>query len=246
MCVPASELPTRRSSRAFAAAGRAAALSQKRPLCRAKAPVTTVAQVVIVREAWETGWVSFFDEPVPVPPQQHDFRNPEWSGPPDNVIPATVALDVILVRRPDLGVWVADALAFPTGLRFGLNILRREPESDHKPLFFGPPTPDALRFGLRLADGTKVLGDRPTLNSSEAPEQPVLRPTSGSGGQHFSQQKWWLWPLPPSGSLTFVLSWPAEDIEETSAQTDAAPILAAAARAEQLWVDDRPVWPDGD
>ncbi len=191
--------------------------------------------------------MSFFDEPVATPPEPPDYRSPEWSGPPDNVIPATVALDVVLVRRPDLAIWVADALAFPAGLCFGLNILRREPESDHRPSLFGPRGPAALRFGLRLPDGTKILDDRPQQSkSSQAPKQPVLRRTSGSGAMHFSQQKWWLWPLPPSGSLTFVLAWPAEEVDETSAQLDTNPILAAAARAQVMWPDDRTVWPDDD
>jgi hypothetical protein len=41
--------------------------------------------------------VSFFDEPPP-PAEPHEQRTPEWIGRPDNVIPATVALDAVLVR----------------------------------------------------------------------------------------------------------------------------------------------------
>ncbi len=56
----------------------------------------------------------------------------------------------------------------------------------------------------------------------------------------------WLWPLPPPGPLTFVCAWPAEGVEETHAQIDGAEILAASARAVELWPDDRPLPPSED
>jgi hypothetical protein len=187
--------------------------------------------------------VSFFDEPA-APPQPPSYRTPEWLAPPENVIPATVALDVMLLRRPDLAIWVADALVFPSGLSFGINVQRRE-QSDNTPPFFGPPDPDGPRFGLQLADGRKVVVERaadmrPFL---QRPDRPLLRPRSGSGGAHRSSAQMWLWPLPPPGPLTFVCAWPAERVEETSAQIDAAPILAAASRAVEMWRDDRPLPP---
>jgi hypothetical protein len=169
---------------------------------------------------------------------------------------ATVGLDVILVRRPDLVIWVADALAFPSGLSFGLNVQRRERSDETRragavptaPLFFGPADPDGPRFGLRLADGRKVvvqrLGDmKPFLRK---PDRPILRPRSGSGGGHASRAEMWLWPLPPPGPLTFVCARAAEGVDETSAQIDAAPILAAAANAVEMWPDDRPLPPSED
>jgi hypothetical protein len=191
--------------------------------------------------------VSFFDEPEPAPPPPRDYRTPEWIAPPENVIPATVALDVILVQRPDLAIWVADALVFPSGLSFGINIQRRE-QSDERPLFFGQAESDGPRFGLQLADGRKVVVQRlgETRPFLQRPERPILRPRSGSGGAHRSRAEMWLWPLPPAGPLTFVCAWPAEGVEETSAQIDAAPILAAASRAVEMWPDERPLPPSED
>jgi hypothetical protein len=60
------------------------------------------------------------------------------------VIPATVALDVILVQRADLAIWVADALVFASGLSFGISVRRRE-RSDAPPLFFGRDEPASSR-----------------------------------------------------------------------------------------------------
>lgn len=191
--------------------------------------------------------MSFFGEPPPTSPAPPDYRTPEWIAPPENVIPATVALDAVLVRRPDLAIWVADALVFPTGLSFGINVHRRA-RADAPPPFFAPGAGDDLRFGLQLADGRKVivrpLGDmRPYL---ERPYQPVLRPRSGSGGRNRTRADMWLWPLPPPGPLTFVCEWPSERVEETSVQIDAGPVVAAAGRAIEMWPDDRPLPPTED
>jgi hypothetical protein len=191
--------------------------------------------------------VSFFDEPEPTSSPPPSYRTPEWIAPPDNVIPATVALDVILVRRNDLAIWVADAVVYPSGVSFGISVQRRE-QSDETPLFFGPAEPDGPRFGLRLADGRKVIVQRlgemkPLL---QRPDRPLLRPRSGSGGGHRSRAEMWLWPLPPPGPLTLVCAWPAEAVEETSVEIDAAPIVAAASRAVEMWPDDRPLPPSED
>ena len=192
--------------------------------------------------------MGFFDEPPQgSPPPVPDFRTPEWIAPPENVVPATVALDAVLVRRPDLAVWVADALVFPTGLSFGLSVLRRE-AGDRMPPFFGPSGPGKPRLGLLLADGRKVstqgLGEmRPFLSR---PDRPVLRPRGGGGSGKVASTQVWLWPLPPPGPLTFVCTWPDEGIEEARVRIDAGPVLAAAARAIELWPEDRPLPPTED
>jgi hypothetical protein len=76
--------------------------------------------------------VSFFDEPgsSPPDPEPPSYRTPEWLAPPPNLIPATVALDVVLVDRPDLVIWVSDALVYPSGLSFGVNVQRRDPAQE--------------------------------------------------------------------------------------------------------------------
>jgi hypothetical protein len=46
---------------------------------------------------------------------------------------------------------------------------------------------------------------------------------------------WWVWPLPPAGSLTVVCEWPAYGIALTRSEFDAGMLLDAAAQVEQLW-----------
>ena len=192
--------------------------------------------------------MSFFDDAEPPPAPPPDYRTPEWLAPPENVRPATVALDVVLVRRPDLAIWVADALAYPTGLTFGLNVQTREPRRDPTSPFFGESDEGEIQFGLLLADGRKVItqrlgGMRPFL---ERPDRPLLRPRSGGGGGNRASAELWLWPLPPAGPLTFVLAWPAEGVDETRVEIDAGPILEGSARAFELWPDERPLPPSED
>jgi hypothetical protein len=77
------------------------------------------------------------------------------------------------------------------------------------------------------------------------PDQPVLRPRGGWGDSARTRVDLWLWPLPPAGPLTFVCAWPAENVDETSVKVEAEPIVAAAARAVEMWPDDRPL-PSGE
>ena len=66
---------------------------------------------------------------------------------------------------------------------------------------------------------------------------PSLVTRGGHGGGLSYEFGYWLWPLPPAGPLRFACTWPDE---ETIAELD-APIRDAAARAVELWPDDRPV-----
>jgi hypothetical protein len=44
--------------------------------------------------------------------------------------------------------------------------------------------------------------------------------------------------------LTVAFAWPEQGIDETTVDIDAAPLRAAAARARELWADDRSGFPD--
>ncbi len=57
------------------------------------------------------GFFDELDEPAPEPPPS--YREPEWIGPPDNWIPATVALYVTLART-DCGLDPAAAVGTGT------------------------------------------------------------------------------------------------------------------------------------
>jgi hypothetical protein len=50
--------------------------------------------------------------------------------------------------------------------------------------------------------------------------------------------RYWVWPLPPAGPVTFICQWSALGIEESRGEIDARLILDAAGRAVQLWPQD--------
>lgn len=59
------------------------------------------------------------------------------------------------------------------------------------------------------------------------------------GGTRSVDRDYWLWPLPPAGSLRVVCQWLDQDIDLAIQELDAQPFLEAAQRA-------RPVWPSSD
>jgi hypothetical protein len=111
-------------------------------------------------------------------------------------------------------------------------------------------TEDSFRFGLRLADGSElplscdpyfrgegrvIVQQRPDPSTST---RFSLLPQGGSGDSRKFTFGYWFSPLPPSGRLAFVCSWPRYGIEETETVIDADVILEAARQAVPIWPDD--------
>jgi hypothetical protein len=196
--------------------------------------------------------VSFFDaiEPAPPPPRAPEYRNPPWSGPPDNVVAATVALDVVLARTGDIAAWIGAAAVYPAGVELALAVSRAHarPEWDHHPPFLGEHVPGGPRFGVGFADGRRAVaghGAHLASPTGDAATEIALWPRGSSGSNRGWRGDHWLWPLPPEGPLTFAFAWPAEGVAEVTVQVDSAPLREAAARAAELWPDDRPEPPRG-
>lgn len=190
----------------------------------------------------------FFDdvEPPPEPEVHVEHRQPPWAEAPATVVPVTIALDLLLVRTPDWAVWIGAASATPAGIAFTVTVLGRtgtvDPHAMHPRMDGGAAA--APRFGVGFADGRKaVAGDHRRMPTGDAEHEIALAPRGGSGGGRRWTQTYWLWPLPPSGPLTFAFAWSAEGIEETTAEVDGGPLRAAAAQAVELWPDDRPLPP---
>jgi hypothetical protein len=189
--------------------------------------------------------VSFFEPPPPPEPQEH--RQPEWLGPPENVLPASVPLALELARTDNVAIAVHGGLAYPNGFAFRLALLRRTPpESEFGNPFHhwhrarGELTDEMLRFGLQFPDGSKatVFGQQRALGAKDGPSGPVLMQRGGGGGGRSWDFGFWVWPLPPDGPLAFVVEWPSEGIELTRAEIDGAVVRAASEHAETLWPDD--------
>jgi hypothetical protein len=188
--------------------------------------------------------MSFFEasESEPLAPVEPDYRPPEWAQPPDNVMPAAVPLDSVLARGDGVAVWVADALVYTTGLQLTVVWVRRDrlpAHMLHRPLFMQAQDPDGPRFGVGFADGRKATLGHPVGHRRDRPA--IVLAHGGGGG---SDRRWsgrmWLWPLPPPGPLTLAFAWPALGIPERTIDLASQPIIAAAARAVELWPETRP------
>jgi hypothetical protein len=198
--------------------------------------------------------VSFFEPPPPQPePQQQ--RQPEWIGPPENVLPAAFPLALELARTENIAIAAQGGVAYPNGFAFRLVLLRRTMLESHAGHPFhhwhrgrGQLEDDALRFGVQFSDGGKatVFDRHRWMGGEGTPSGPVLMQRGGSGGGRTWDFGFWVWPLPPDGPLAFVVEWPSEGIELTRAEIDASIVGEAAKQAETLWPDeDGPSSPGG-
>jgi hypothetical protein len=205
--------------------------------------------------------VGFFDPPPAEPPPPAAaprYRPPEWSGPPENVIPGVAALELVLAHTGRTAVWISDADAYPNGAIIKVGLRGR-----------GPARPDVesrargWRFGLQFSDGRKLsayglgafarLGGVRAWSSATAtarnprearPDAPLLVGRGGGGSLNSWRQEYWLWPLPPPGDLLVACEWPEIGLELSTATVNAAVFRDAARRAQELWpAEDLPEWP---
>ena len=198
--------------------------------------------------------MSFFEppEPPPAPPAvaEIDYRPPAWVGPPADVLPGVVPVELLIARTDEAAIAVRGIYAYPTGFGFTLSVrLRRRVAGQQLDpnlfdvAFEGDRLADAfLRFGVQFADGAKATNlPRYDLHGSDAaePTPPVLTTHGGGGGGTAWDMEQWAWPLPPAGPLTFVCEWPARRIGESRVGLDADLVRQAAERATHLWPDDR-------
>ncbi|HEY8103635.1 MAG TPA: hypothetical protein VIE18_03910 [Gaiellaceae bacterium] len=191
----------------------------------------------------------FFTPPPRQEPPEHEYEQPPWLGPPANELGVPVPLRILLGRTDEVAVALVDVAAFSTGLEFRMEVRLREHDEQSDPFGMhmhhvhrhGGELPDEmLRFGFELADGRRVtnIGSFPGLDADV--DDPVLIQRGGGGGGRSWSFGYWLWPLPPAGTLTVVVEWPSQSIELTRVELDAAPLLDAAALSEALWPGAEP------
>lgn len=193
--------------------------------------------------------MGFFEPPPPPPEPPERHRQPAWVGPPENELGVAVPVRELLARTDDLAIALLGVVAYSNGLQLQVELRRRtEPEDvDVMHLHMrrrhargGELAPEVLRFGVQLADGRKATNlDARPWGADEEPTGPLLMERGGGGGGRSWSFGYWLWPLPPAGTLTIAVEWPALGVALTTRDLDTRPLLDAAARSERLW-------PEGD
>jgi hypothetical protein len=155
-----------------------------------------------------------------------------------------MAADLMLIRTERAAVAVTTVCAYPNGFEFTVRVHARGPEK-FPPDPFGwhgagrEPAEPALRLGVMYADGRRTATTAGYPRPSDDPSgRLVLTPGSGGGSEHSWHSSFWIYPLPPEGPVTLVVSWPEQGIPETRGELDGAAIRAAARRAVVLWPDE--------
>ena len=207
--------------------------------------------------------MDFFPDPPdpPDPPDEAQERpQPVWMGPPQDVLPGVVPIELVLGRSPTTVVALTGIRAFPTGLHMNLAVRARGSGARrdlHSEVFDGPYRHDMaaqwqtgrLKWGFELADGRRVTNvdpwpEQPNQDHSRPhhrddwlwePDHPVLQGGGGGGGDRSVDRDYWLWPLPPPGRLRVVCQWLDQDIELHVEDMQSEPFLTAASRARPLW-----------
>jgi hypothetical protein len=200
--------------------------------------------------------MSFFDSiPQPPPPEPVRRRRPAWMR-SDAVIPGSVPAEVMLARTEQVAVAIGSVRAYPNGFAFTLHTrLRREDETAPgwtDPLErhgrAGAQAPgDVLRLGVMYADGRRAAttGGYWRLDDDADPERLVLHQNGSDGGGRRWDGDFWVYPLPPMGPVTFVVSWLRHGVAERRAKLEGAAIREAAGRAVILWPEEPEFEPEG-
>lgn len=205
----------------------------------------------------------FRDFPVPeLPPRPRAPKliRPEWSGAPDDELPAVVHVGQFLHRGPNRVLAIRSAQVFSTGCTLEVSwLIRRADESDQdwavlNAAFFshglGPrnvASRTGLLFGVEFPDGAKA--STAVMHMPGGPDDPAYHPTppvlylqnrGGGGGDDelTGSGILWLWPLPVAGDLRLVAQWTDLGMGEGSITLDGKQLLDAASGAEKYWPDE--------
>lgn len=166
---------------------------------------------------------------------------------PDVVIPGLAPAGLFLIRTDEVAVAVSSALAYPNGFEFTVHA-----RLHHGQFVWGKspldPVADprtrqipeqALRLGVMYADSRRARTSsyRP-IPADDGGGHLVLQEVGTGGSERQWDGRFWVYPLPPGGPVTFVASWLLYEVAEARAELDSSVIHQAAGRAVILWPDE--------
>ena len=177
-----------------------------------------------------------------------------WQGPPDDVLGHPAPIQQFVARTDHAIVALQQVVAFPEGCCLTVHVAVRRgsmQESAWERLHglhapedpYVTPTDADLKLGVRFPDGSKATSIdnafRGWARPTDRPEPPMLVEVGGeySSTDRFyrSDQRLWLWPLPPPGPFEFVVEWQSMGIAITATTLDGSAIAAAAQQALPYW-----------
>ncbi|WP_258724080.1 hypothetical protein [Cellulomonas sp. NS3] len=168
---------------------------------------------------------------------------PAWAaGPPENEVPAPVAVHAVLARTEDVAVALVGGHVYSTGVELDLAVRRRRDDPAALDLFSlveghghrhrANAAPGRLLLGVELADGSVATNAGPEPDRDDAPR---LGDRGGRGGGRSVDKKLWLTPVPPDGDVVVVCACEALGVPETRTVIPAAVLAGARDRVVTLW-----------
>ena len=186
-------------------------------------------------------------------------RQPVWFGPPDNELGIAVSIARVIAQSEAGIVAVSHAVAYSTGLTFEFVAEARGLSAREERIIFheqhivdDDELPDGfLRIGVKFAEQRRAsnLGGRrmhrQLMTSDATPDDPVLMPRGGGGGQASHgrvslRPGYWLWPLPPLGAFEIACEWPIVGIPLTAVEIDGSALVEASSRSSTFWQSPPP------
>ena len=168
-------------------------------------------------------------------------EQPDWVGHPHAFLPGRSNAVATLFRTEAALLVLCCIDAYPSGLEFTLRLLtaKADRRAFAPPLHFGhfaETNSSGVRLGIEFADGRKwsSISARPPGVLAAEPNDVVVVNQGGGGGGRFWEMRFWLWPLPPDGPLTFHADWPSRDVPETVSTVDAFDLRALAQSAVKI------------
>lgn len=165
------------------------------------------------------------------------------------ILPATVPVERVVARTPEVAVYLASVSAYPGGFEFDVFVVMAERRSELDPFGFehrmvaertGEIPPGLLRLGFRFGDGSKATNTGAYFHWDEdtegPPDAPYMSGGGGSGGGDHSgwHKSFWVWPIPPPGKFEFLCEWPDAGIPLTALELDGNAITEAGARSQEM------------
>jgi hypothetical protein len=151
---------------------------------------------------------------------------PPWMGPSPLVVGVPLSMSGVLWRSDRAALALLGVVAYPDGLTLAIRLVERH-DTLRDPA--EEPWPER-RVGVEYADGRVASDPDPDLpwDPWTPPPSPLLVLVGGeeSGDDDFRhwQETLWLWPLPPPGPLTLVMSWRHDQHPSTRHELDGAAI----------------------
>ncbi|NAZ80506.1 hypothetical protein GTR02_01570 [Kineococcus sp. R8] len=193
----------------------------------------------------------------------HQEHGPVWADLAEDHLPRTVPVDVVIGRSEAVVVFLSGFRVVPTGVSLRLSVrLRDGQDAEAQQQVVRDVFDDAwtrttpagtatsrLTWWLEFSDGRTASGVdaalREELHAVAArtgaprpePSRPVLVGGAGAGvgGSLSVDRDFWLWPLPPAGTLRVHCAWPALGVAPSTVDLDADVLREAASHARRLW-----------